>query len=240
MCSCCICVLFAFIWQKKVKHRTTCVNVKIRWGCLLVCGTEVFQSGAFNRHRPITTIVCILTLVYKTGYYTFFIIMMAQRILLILTTIECFSTRVVTVMCSKKSYMWWVKFKFMNFRNIEVLMKVHNWWLHHDKLFYCIIFCSYNCICISLIQLVLFIFFERASTMHITTCNVLIDMKNYDWSNILIVLILLWTWKINPLTFCTTTQENSNVVMHILMMDMHTLLPLSFKMMSETYAFRVA
>ena len=106
-----------------------------RWGCFLVCGTEVFQSNAFNRHRHITTILFILNLVCKSEYYMFCIITTAQHILEIWTTIECLSARVSKVISSNNLYMWYFKCKFLNLRNVEVLIKLHNWWLHHENIF---------------------------------------------------------------------------------------------------------
>ena len=69
------------------------------------------------------------------------------------------------------------------------------------------IFFSYNCICIILTQLKLFIFIERVSTIHITTWNMLIDMKMYGGKNWM-VLICFWTWRINTWKFYTTTQNS--------------------------------
>ena len=124
--------------------------------------------------------------------------------------------------------------------NVEVLMKVYNWWLHHDKLFYGINFYSNNFICSSLTLLTLFLFVERVSAMHSTTFNVLIDMKTYDWGKFWIMLIWFWNWKINLWKFCTITQKNSIVVIHNFIIDMHTLLSFSYQILSESYAFYVA
>ena len=74
-------ILFYFIRQKRLKNIMPSVTEQRRLGCLLVCGTEVFQSNAFNIHRPITTIVFRLNLVCKSGYYMFCIITAAQHIL---------------------------------------------------------------------------------------------------------------------------------------------------------------
>ena len=50
--------------------------------------------------------------------------------------------------------------------------------------------------------------------------------EKYWCNNILIFLIWLCTWKINTWKLCTTTTtKNYNIVIDILMMDMHTFLP---------------
>ena len=206
----------------------------------MLCGTEVFQSDDFNRHRPITTIVLILYLVCKAGWYTFCIISTAQNILKTRTMLEWLLARVSTVMCYKNAYMWYLKRKLLNCSNVEVLMKVHSWWIHHDKLFSGIQFFSNNWIWGSLTYLTLFLFIKRASTMHSTTFYVLKDMKWYGGANIWIVLIWFWTWKIYPRILRTKKQKHSsNVVIHSLMMDMHTLLPSKCQILLETYVFHV-
>ena len=115
-------------------------------------------------------------------------------------------------------------------------MKFHKWWLHHDKLFSDIIFVSYNCICISLTQLTLFLFIERASYLHSTTCYLLIDMKYYGVTNILIVLILFWNWNNNTWKLCTTTQHTFPLN---LMVDTQRFLPYPCQKLFETYAYHV-
>ena len=57
-------------------------------------------------------------------------------------------------------------------------MKVHNWWLHHEDLFSCIKFSSFNYICRNLTKLTQFIFVYREYAMHSATCHVLLDTKN--------------------------------------------------------------
>ena len=184
MWNCCSCILFYVIWQKRVKHSMACGTIWRRRGCSLVCGTEVFHSNSFNRNRHITTILFSLNLVWKIGYYTFYIITMSQHILEIWTTLECLSLCVATVMCSKNAYMWYVKCKFTNCRYVEVLIKWPCWQIHHDNLFYYIFFSSYNYICRRLTQLTLFLFIERESTIQNKMCNILIDIKTYGGDKI--------------------------------------------------------
>ena len=100
---CCSCIVFAVIWNKRVKHSMMCVNVQIRWGYFLVYVAEVFQWYAFNRHRYIATIVFRLNLVCKCSYYTFCIILMGKHILESWTTLEWLSVCVTTVMRSKNA-----------------------------------------------------------------------------------------------------------------------------------------
>ena len=75
--------------------------------------------------------------------------------------------------------------------------------------------------------------------MHITTLYVVIGFKFYGGDNILIVLILLWNWNINPRKFAHN-KHISNVVVHIFLVNVHTLLPFTCQMLSETYASHVA
>ena len=113
--------------------------------------------------------------------------------------------------------------------------------MHHDKLFSCTKFCSYNWICGIRTKLIPFIFIERASDMHSKMCNVLIDMRTDGGDNIWIVLIWFWNWKINLCIFHITTQTHiSKVAMNNLMMDMHTLLTFPRRIMIETYDYHVA
>ena len=78
---------------------------------------------------------------------------------------------------------------------------------HHDNLFSCIQFSSYNWICRSITQLTLFIFVERASSVQSTMCNVMIHMKTYGGDNIWIFLIWFFNWDINPCTLHIATQH---------------------------------
>ena len=99
-------ILFAVIKKKRAKHSMACETVQIRWGCFLVCDTEVLQSKYFNRQKPITNKVFRLDLVYKSGYYTFYIITTAQNILKAWVDFECLLERVATVMRSNNVDMW--------------------------------------------------------------------------------------------------------------------------------------
>ena len=137
----------------------------------------------------------------------FCIITTAQHILVHCMDLEGLPVCVSTVMRYKNKYVWQEECKFLYFRYVEFLMEVHNLWLHHDKLFSCIKSGSYNGICKNLTQLTLFLFIQMVSTIHITTCNVLIHMKTYCWANIWIVLIWFWTWKINLCKLCTTMKH---------------------------------
>ena len=69
------------------------------------CGTELLQCNTFNKHRYITTILYRLNLVCKTSYYTFCIILTAQNIDEICTTIEFLSVCVATVFFSNNLFM---------------------------------------------------------------------------------------------------------------------------------------
>ena len=98
-------------------------------------------------------------------------------------------------------------------RCVETVVKFHNQFLHNDKLFSCIYFCSYFWIRSSLTQLTLFIFVERAYSIHSgRTCNQVIHIKTYCGTNIGIVLIRFWTWEINKWTLWITPKHISNVV----------------------------
>ena len=106
MCSFCIGILFSVIRQERVKDKIKCATVQRMQRYLLVCGAEVFQSKAFNRHKPINIIVFRLDLVCKTGYYTLYIIKTAQNIIKSSTTLGCISERVTTVVHYNNAYMW--------------------------------------------------------------------------------------------------------------------------------------
>ena len=167
----------------------------------------VVPMWCLNRHRSITATLFWLNLVWKTSYYTFCIILTAQDILVCWTEIKGLSVCVATVTNSKNADMWSVKCKFLYCRYVEKFMEVHNLWLHHEKLFSCIIFGIYNWICRSFTQLKCFRFVKMVPSVHSIMWNVLIHMKTYDWDNILIVLIWFWNWKINTWTLCTTMQH---------------------------------
>ena len=132
----------------------------------MVYGTKVFQLNELNRHRCIATMILWFYLVRKSRDYTLLIITMEQYRLVRCKTLERLLAGVATLMCCKNAYMWWVECKFLYFRYVELLTEVYNLWIHHDKLFYCLKFCGYNCICISLTQLALFLFIKRAYVMH--------------------------------------------------------------------------
>ena len=152
--------------------------------------------------------------------------MTAQHIMEIWTIIERLLTHVTTVMLSNNTNIWKVQFTFLNFSNVEVYIKVHNWWFHHSSLFSCINIYSKIFICRSLTQLELFILIERTSSVHSITCIFYIYMKRYGGTNIWILPILFWTWRINMWILPKKNAKRiSKMVIHILIMDMHILLP---------------
>ena len=60
-------ILFAIIWQKRMKH---CILRTWLCGCVYFClwlFTEMFQYDTLNRHRSISTIIFRLYLVRKTS-----------------------------------------------------------------------------------------------------------------------------------------------------------------------------
>ena len=105
ICRCCRCILFAVIRQKWAGKKWNMwlweYDEDFYWYMALKCFNVMPLIGI-----SITTILLWLNLVCKTGYYTFWIILTAQQILVCCTVLKGLSLCVAIVMNSKNAYMW--------------------------------------------------------------------------------------------------------------------------------------
>ena len=124
--SCCSCILFAVIRKKRVKQSMMCATVRRLWGFFFLYGNKVLQFNYFNTHRFITTIILLLNLVWKSGYYMLFVITMSQHILVCCLALEFLLTFVATVIISKIPYLWWMECKCLYCRYVELVTDVHH------------------------------------------------------------------------------------------------------------------